>query len=160
MSAEYTVVVSVPECTPACSMCCKMPQMVTLPSWSHKASTSNSSARSMYLSTRTGLSGSTSTAFSMYRFKSVSLQHTNKHIRSVICKQGYEGVSCDPPVTVEQTTHPSGVLRPCQTLTVCISHCEWFAAELAAEVHARHGGSIVLAGEHVIARCTMIARAD
>ena len=56
-----------------------IPQMVTLPSWSHKASTSSSSALSMYLSTSTGLSGSTSTAFSMYRFRSASLhKHTHR----------------------------------------------------------------------------------
>lgn len=63
-----------PECTPACSICCMMPQMTTLPSLSQRASTSNSSARSRYLSTSTGLSGSTSTALSMYLLRSLSLQ--------------------------------------------------------------------------------------
>ena len=66
-------------------MCCMIPQMVTLPSLSHRASTSSSSARSMYLSTSTGLSGSTSTAFSMYRFRSVSLQFHTKRSQDWSC---------------------------------------------------------------------------
>mmetsp|Transcript_7072 Transcript_7072/g.14105 ORF Transcript_7072/g.14105 Transcript_7072/m.14105 type:complete len:228 (-) Transcript_7072:225-908(-) len=61
-----------PEWTPACSICCMIPQITTLPSASAKASTSNSSALSRYLSTNTGLSGSTSTAVLMYRDTSFS----------------------------------------------------------------------------------------
>jgi hypothetical protein len=51
-----------PEWMPACSMCSMMPQMTTLPWESRSASTSSSTARSRYLSTSTGRSGSTSTA--------------------------------------------------------------------------------------------------
>ena len=86
-----------PECTPACSMCCMMPQMVTLPSLSHSASTSSSSARSMYLSTRTGLSGSTSTALSIYLFRSASLQQNTDNIGQayVLCPRNCPpGLAC------------------------------------------------------------------
>ena len=87
MRCKMVAARNIPECTPACSICCMIPQMVTLPSLSHRASTSSSSARSMYLSTNTGLSGSTSTAFSMYRFRSVSLQcHATQSMTHCSCK--------------------------------------------------------------------------
>ena len=59
-----------PEWTPACSMCCRMPAIATAPSLSHSASTSISSARSRYLSMRTGLVGSTAAAAATKRDRS------------------------------------------------------------------------------------------
>mmetsp|Transcript_4641 Transcript_4641/g.13944 ORF Transcript_4641/g.13944 Transcript_4641/m.13944 type:complete len:205 (-) Transcript_4641:2425-3039(-) len=66
-----------PECTPACSICSMIPPITTLPKESHKASTSNSVAWSRYLSTKTGRSGSTSTAVPKYLFNCDGVETTS-----------------------------------------------------------------------------------
>ncbi|KAJ0887768.1 hypothetical protein HanRHA438_Chr09g0394641 [Helianthus annuus] len=55
-----------PEWTPACSICSMIPPITTLPCKSASESISISIASDKYRSTKTGRSGSTSTAVSRY----------------------------------------------------------------------------------------------
>eukprot|EP00983_Pelagomonas_calceolata_P082033 1155797-Pelagomonas_calceolata.AAC.3 len=74
---------------PACSMCSISAQMVTLPSLSHSASTSISTARSRYLSTSTGRSVSTSTA--NFRYLAQAREHSTGCSQSIGSGSQVEG---------------------------------------------------------------------